>query len=133
MREMVLVRDTLTTPIGELVLLADEECRLRAIDWVDHEERMHRLLARQYRLSKILVQEQTDPFGLTHALGNYFDGDLHALHTLSVATEGTMFQRRVWQLLREIPAGETNSYGGGLERKRWLLEHERAHRARAIA
>jgi methylated-DNA-[protein]-cysteine S-methyltransferase len=99
----------------------------------------------------------------------YFDGDLHAIDALPVATEGTVFQKSVWQALRTIPTGKTMSYGelavkigkpaavravglangsnpigvvvpchrvigangsltgygGGLERKRWLLDHEK--------
>jgi methylated-DNA-[protein]-cysteine S-methyltransferase len=103
------------------------------------------------------------------ALLAYFGGDVGALDTIPVRTNGTSFQERVWKLLREIPAGETRSYGdladdlglpaaaravgmanasnpvglivpchrvvrstgaiggygGGVERKRWLLDHEK--------
>lgn len=31
--------------------------------------------------------------------------------TLALHVEGTVFQRKVWQALREIPAGETMTYG----------------------
>lgn len=41
----------------------------------------------------------------------YFDGQVRALDDLRVDPEGTPFQKRVWALLREIPAGETRSYG----------------------
>jgi len=104
------------------------------------------------------------------AFARYLDGDLDALAAIEVDTGGTDFQRRVWKRLREIPAGDTLSYGalaeslgqptatravaaangrnpvsivvpchrviakdgslwgygGGLDRKRWLLEHEGA-------
>ena len=33
------------------------------------------------------------------------------MFTLPLAAEGTDFQRRVWELLRGIPYGETRSYG----------------------
>ncbi|HEU0051581.1 MAG TPA: methylated-DNA--[protein]-cysteine S-methyltransferase, partial [Longimicrobium sp.] len=98
----------------------------------------------------------------------YFAGDVHALEVLPIDPAGTPFQRAVWALVRQIPAGETRSYrdlaarlgssaravGGanaanpialavpchrvvaadgtlrgyawGLERKEWLLRHERA-------
>jgi methylated-DNA-[protein]-cysteine S-methyltransferase len=42
----------------------------------------------------------------------YFDGDLHALERIDVDPEGTPFQRSVWALLRQIPVGETETYGG---------------------
>ncbi len=41
----------------------------------------------------------------------YFDGDLRALDGIAVAPRGTPFQQRVWALLRQIPAGETRTYG----------------------
>ncbi|MGE0452713.1 MAG: methylated-DNA--[protein]-cysteine S-methyltransferase [Vicinamibacteria bacterium] len=103
-------------------------------------------------------------------LGAYFAGELTAIDAIPVDPAGEGFERRVWLALREIPVGETISYGvlarrlgepdaaravgtangrnpipivlpchrvigadgtlvgygGGLERKRWLLEHERA-------
>ena len=101
-------------------------------------------------------------------LKEYFAGDRRDFD-LPVALHGTAFQRKVWEQLREIPCGETLSYGqlakrirqpsasravglangrnpvsivipchrvigadgsltgygGGIERKQWLLEHER--------
>ena len=53
----------------------------------------------------------------------YFAGDLHALDGVRVEPEGTPFQRRVWAALREIPAGETRTYG---ELARLLGTHPRA-------
>jgi methylated-DNA-[protein]-cysteine S-methyltransferase len=41
----------------------------------------------------------------------YFAGNLRAFDTLVLASIGTEFQRKVWQLLREIPPGETRTYG----------------------
>jgi methylated-DNA-[protein]-cysteine S-methyltransferase len=40
----------------------------------------------------------------------YFEGELREFN-LPLAPEGTEFQMRVWQNLREIPYGETISYG----------------------
>lgn len=97
----------------------------------------------------------------------YFSGELRTFD-LPLAPAGTVFQRRVWQALLDIPLGRTESYsalaqridapkaaravglangrnpiaiiipchrvigadgsltgyGGGIERKRWLLAHE---------
>jgi methylated-DNA-[protein]-cysteine S-methyltransferase len=104
-------------------------------------------------------------------LGDYFAG-LRAEFDLPIALAGTAFQLRVWAALREIPFGETvtygelaarigrptaaravglangrnpisiivpchrvvgasgdlTGYGGGLDRKRYLLAFERDHR-----
>jgi methylated-DNA-[protein]-cysteine S-methyltransferase len=106
-------------------------------------------------------------------LDAYFDMRLMQFD-LPLTPHGTEFQRRVWELLRAIPFGETISYGelarrvgnpkamravgaangrnplmiivpchrvigadgsltgfgGGIERKRWLLDHEACVRAR---
>jgi len=43
-------------------------------------------------------------------LGAYFAGDLRAFD-LRLAPHGTPFQRAVWDVLRQIPYGETISYG----------------------
>ena len=170
-----LLTDTLATPIGELVLICDEEGRLRATDWTHYDQRMHRLLARHYGEGTFTLTPAKNPSGLTTTLAAYFDGDIHAIDSLPVATGGTVFQKRVWQALHFIPAGQTISYGelalrlgkpaavravglanganpigivvpchrvigangsltgygGGLERKRWLLNHERRYQERA--
>jgi methylated-DNA-[protein]-cysteine S-methyltransferase len=99
------------TPLGDLLLLADESGSLRAIDFVDHPDRMHLLLSRQYRSIQITMEPRPNPFGLAAALEAYFAGDMESIKSLPVSTGGTPFQRNVWQALRSIPAGETTSYG----------------------
>ena len=162
-----LLVDRLSTATGELIVVADEAGRLRAVDWTDTEPRMHRLLDRHYGRGYTL-EPADDPGGLSSVLRAYFAGELEAIDTVPVATGGTEFQRTVWQTLRSIPAGQTISYGqlagridnraasravglanganpvgivvpchrvigadgtltgygGGLDRKRWLLAHE---------
>lgn len=156
------------SPIGPMLVVWDEDQALRALDFLDHEGRLHRLLARHYGRYE-LVAEGRAPAALHGALERFFAGELDALAGLPVRTNGTAFQRRVWHALRTIPAGATTSYGalaamlaqpgasravglanganpvaivvpchrvigadgsltgygGGLERKRWLLAHER--------
>ncbi|HLY59060.1 MAG TPA: methylated-DNA--[protein]-cysteine S-methyltransferase [Stellaceae bacterium] len=160
--------DRLATPIGELMLITDQEGRLRATEWTDLADRLARTLRRQ--CGEYVLAPTSDPGGLTTALGAYFAGDLAAIDGLPVETGGTQFQRGVWAALRGIPCGETRSYGalaqrigrasavravglanganpvsivvpchrvigsdgsltgygGGIERKRWLLAHEGA-------
>jgi methylated-DNA-[protein]-cysteine S-methyltransferase len=43
-------------------------------------------------------------------LAEYFDGRRRAF-TLAMATQGTPFQRRVWDALRDVPFGSLESYG----------------------
>jgi methylated-DNA-[protein]-cysteine S-methyltransferase len=153
-----------------MILVADREGNLRAIDWADHETRMNRLLQRHYGKDGFILHPAKNPSGLSDTLRRYFAGDVTAIDAIPVATAGTAFQREVWKALRGIPAGTTWSYGklaerlgrpkavravglangsnpigivvpchrvigangsltgygGGMERKRWLLEHESA-------
>ena len=162
-----LTLDRIATPVGEVLLVTDGEGAVRALDFADYEDRMSRLLARH--APGAVVVEGRAPDRVRRAVEGWFGGDLTALDGLTVKTGGTAFQRTVWAALRDIPAGETRSYGqlaaaigspravraaglanghnpiavivpchrvigangtltgyaGGLERKRWLLDHER--------
>src|SRR5262245_12355701 len=106
-----LLIDRLATPIGELVIIADEAGRLRATDWSDHADRLQRTLRLRFGKQGLSLQPVRNPGGLSAALRAYFAGDLQAIDALPVATEGTDFQRTVWQALRRIPCGTTISYG----------------------
>ena len=163
-----LTLERLPTAIGELLILNDEQQRLRAIDWSDYETRMQRLLRLHYGANGYALAEATATSENYRRLAAYFSGELRAIDSLAVATGGTPFQRSVWAALRNIPAGRTMSYGalatqigrakavravglangsnpigivvpchrvigadasltgygGGIERKRWLLAHE---------
>ncbi len=160
--------DRIPTPIGELAIVADQDDCLRAVDWSDHDDRLHRLCERYYGPGRYTLAPFRNPAGLTDAMVAYFGGDLTAIDALPVATGGTEFQRMVWNELRRIPCGASISYselarrigrpaairavglanganpvgivvpchrvigangtltgyGGGIERKRWLLSHE---------
>jgi methylated-DNA-[protein]-cysteine S-methyltransferase len=164
-----LLVNRIDTPIGEMLAVADHDGNLRAIDWTDHEPRMHRFLRLHCGKGGFSLEAVPDIKGLTSAIHRYFAGELKVIDTLPVQTAGTPFQREVWRALREIPCGSTVSYGklaqqigrpaairavglangsnpigvvvpchrvigadgsltgygGGIERKRWLLAHER--------
>ncbi|HXW72649.1 MAG TPA: methylated-DNA--[protein]-cysteine S-methyltransferase [Methylocella sp.] len=99
----------INTPTGRMIIIMDGEQRLRVLDWEDHEPRMQRLLRRHY--GEIHLREEVRPTAVVHVLQAYFDGDLVALRGLPTATNGTDFQRAVWDALRHIAPGETISYG----------------------
>jgi methylated-DNA-[protein]-cysteine S-methyltransferase len=165
---MELILERLDTPTGRMLVLTDDEQHLRAVDWEDHQARMHLLLRRQYRGMDVRLRESNYGSHAKRALDAYFDGEIDAIKELATATGGTDFQQQVWAALRQIPSGTTVSYGalairlgraaatravglanganpiaivtpchrviganatltgygGGLERKRWLLQHE---------
>ncbi len=170
MSQQTFTLEHLATPTGRMLLVTDDRQRLRALDWADHEPRMQRLLRLHYGANGVALREAARPSPARAALLAYFDGDFDAIADMPTATNGTEFQRQVWDALRRIPAGQTVSYGGlataigrpaairavglangsnpiaivvpchrvigadasltgyggGLERKRWLLTHERA-------
>ncbi len=167
---MTTVYDTMNSPVGELLLTADDMGLTRV--WFED----HRL--GQPRVADAAWTHARDATGtaaqrvLAEAraqLETYLAGE-RTTFDLPLAPKGSPFQRRVWMALRDIPFGETISYGelarrigdarlvravgganarnpipvivpchrvigadgslvgfgGGLERKRWLLEHEGA-------
>ena len=165
MQTSALYFSELDSPVGTLLLRGDGE----VLTGLYMQEQRHRPelpdgLERNDKAFR-LVREQ---------LRAYFAGKLQEFE-LSLAGEGTAFQRQVWRALCKIPFGETESYGGlakrignanasravglangknpigiivpchrvvgadgsltgyggGLERKQWLLEHERRYRGRA--
>jgi methylated-DNA-[protein]-cysteine S-methyltransferase len=162
----VLARVRIPGPVGELAGFARKDA-LCALSFVDG--RYDPLIGLRQRFGSVLL-EDGDPLGLAARFRAYFRGALDALDDLAVDTGGTPFQRRVWSVLRTIPAGRTWSYlevarrvgapeavravgaanganpaaivvpchrvigangklvgyGGGLDRKRWLLAHEKA-------
>ncbi len=164
---LLLARVEAPAPIGP-VLLASDGSSLVALDFGMPEERLHGLLHARFGQG-VALKEADDPQGFASAVRAYFAGRLDALDQLPADGGGSPFQRRVWAALREIPAGQTRSYGqvaarigkpgaaravglanslnpvslavpchrvigstgaltgygGGLERKRWLLAHER--------
>ena len=102
--------DRIETPIGEMILVADHEGNLRAIDWTDHEDRMLRLLRRHYGANGFILEAAANPHGLSDCFRRYFAGNFAALDHVSAKTAGTPFQREVWSALRNIPRGTTVSY-----------------------
>jgi len=158
------------TPVGPMLIAVDEQGSLRVLDWESHVQRMERLMERYYGSGRIALKESVAPNAVRDKLEAYVEGDIAAIDDIPTETTGTAFQRRVWAALREIPAGQTWSYGqlaahvgepgaaravglangsnpigvvvpchrvigangtltgygGGIERKRWLLRHEGA-------
>ena len=187
---MQLARTTITTPLGEMLALASDAglCALEFIevkkrsrpgrDAAAERERLTRLNARLRRWfpPHEIVDADTRSFSRTRAwLTKYFDGTAADVDDLPLDMRGAGFEKRVWQALLEIPAGQTMSYGaiakklgsagasravgaanganpisiivpchrvigstgsltgygGGLDRKTWLLDHERRWRTTA--
>ena len=93
--------DYLETPIGRLLLVADEH-GLCHIDFprFDQEAR----IAHDWRRDRRRLG------GAIEQLEAYFEGRLHAFD-VALAARGTTFRKSVWDELMRIPYGETISYG----------------------
>ena len=102
----------LETPIGVALIATDEQGRLRVLDWEDRKERMQRGLDRIYRASGgvYLDQSVAVAWPVRDRLKAFFAGDLEAIDSIPVESAGTPFQRKVWAVLRKIPAGKTWTY-----------------------
>ncbi|MFL6585066.1 MAG: bifunctional transcriptional activator/DNA repair enzyme AdaA [Chthoniobacterales bacterium] len=163
-----LFAERIETPLGAMLAIADDE-GLRLLEFVDR-----RALERELSILRTRLQTNVVPGEHRHLdairaqLASYFAGK-NLEFTVPLAPVGSPFQIRTWELLREIPIGETRSYswmaknlgdaemrravgrangenmmcivipchrviradgtlcgyGGGLWRKKWLLDHER--------
>lgn len=148
------------SPLGPLTLVVDDNGTLVRLSMADQR---HLPDAAGFG-----VRDDTVASDAVAQLGEYFAGT-RTRFDLRLAPAGTAFQTRVWDALRDIPFGETRTYGelaaligrpgasravglangrnpiaivvpchrvvgasgaltgyaGGVERKAWLLAHER--------
>lgn len=145
-------QNVIDSPIGPLTTAVDET---GAVVWIDFKPR----------------EGERDPIATAEVdrqLREYFEGKRDRFD-LRLAPQGTPFQHQIWELLVQIPLGETRTYGqlaamvgnpnasravgranatnpipiivpchrvigtngtltgfaGGLDAKKWLLDHER--------
>lgn len=105
----IIYRKTIQTPLGEMVACAIEQgiCLLEFTDRKNFEKQF-------ISLSKALKAEIEEGDHvhfkqLEEELKEYFEGKRQTFDVPLYIT-GTEFQEKVWQLLREIPMGETRTY-----------------------
>jgi methylated-DNA-[protein]-cysteine S-methyltransferase len=92
----------LESPIGTLLIAGDDE----AIHRIEFPEK-----GQACRPKADWEESMRGPIGqAVRQLREYFAGR-RTEFDLPLAPEGTLFQRKVWRLLSEIPYGETISYG----------------------
>ena len=101
MTETDLAIGHVASPIGDIVLVASARGLTRAYFPGDADG---------------LMPQQGSPAAAAHleaareALRRYFSGDRDAFQGLTLAAEGTEFQKDVWNALSAIPFGETRAY-----------------------
>src|SRR3954447_2620319 len=164
----VLTADWIETPLGRMIAVAHED-GIAVLDFIDRKglpAALNRLTARFN--ASIAPGEHPHLRQLKAQLDEYFAGR-RPTFSVPLAPHRSAFERRAWEYLRQIPFGQTRSYGeqaaalgtpgaaraagrangmnylsivipchrvvatngdltgygGGLARKRWLLDHER--------
>lgn len=160
---MPLFSQIFSSLLGNLIAVASEECLL-LLEFSDSKQlpkKLSSLGTRENWSNPLLDQTQKE-------LEEYFSWKRKSF-TIPLSPTGTVFQKKAWEALTEIPYGETRSYkeeaiiagnpkavraiggannknpiviiipchrvigadgnlvgyGGGIERKIWLLEHEK--------
>lgn len=93
------------SPVGELTLVAKDDC-LAGVWFKDQKYYLGSLK------EESLLEQDTPVLDKTAKwLDEYFSGRQPSILMLPLAPQGTVFQRIVWQLLCQIPYGQTKTYG----------------------
>lgn len=90
------------SPVGRL-LLAERDGKLIGL-WIEGQKYFPSLEEAVTAESPVLAQAKD-------WLNRYFAGECPEISQLPLAPEGSPFRQAVWQILTEIPYGETITYG----------------------
>lgn len=97
------------SPLGAILALADDD-GLYVFDWVDRRGLEREIVRLRAKTKFVIVPGSHRVLDqATLEIAEYFEGKRKSF-TLPLAPRGTDFQRRVWDALLNIPAGETRSY-----------------------
>jgi methylated-DNA-[protein]-cysteine S-methyltransferase len=95
--------DTFSTPVGDFSVVLDETGAVAATTFGGKAE------LQKYFQGELVRDEQATAEA-RRQVTEFFAGHRRRF-TLKLAPRGTVFQKRVWAALEEIPFGETRSYG----------------------
>jgi len=105
---MNLYADEITTPLGPMTVAFYDETLCAA---VFRESFALFAPSLERRSGSFPPPRKAAPASITGPFAKYWQGDLQALYAIRVDPGGTPFQAKVWSLLRQIPVGQTVSYG----------------------
>jgi methylated-DNA-[protein]-cysteine S-methyltransferase len=103
-----LLMDTVSSPLGDIVLVATDRA-LVGLSFADCPSRWWQ--QRSQPNSNYSIVPTANPLGMSDRLNAYFAGDCTVWDEVTIAADGTPFQQRVWNQLRQISAGQTMTYG----------------------
>ena len=96
-------------PLGGIMLVADRDSLLGL--WFDGERYLEDAL-RTLGPTRFVTGKESKPIGLAlRWLDDYFEGKRPDTAMVPIRLIGTPFRRKVWSLLRDVPYGETVTYG----------------------
>ncbi|MWV56390.1 methylated-DNA--[protein]-cysteine S-methyltransferase [Streptococcus sp. zg-70] len=93
-----------SSPLGELSIIATDK-GLRGI-WFENQQYFERGITEKPIMIEHPVLRQA-----VSLLDDYFAGRTVDVSTLALDVPATPFQKNVWQVLQEIPGGQTMTYG----------------------
>lgn len=104
----VLRKFFIQTPIGEMVVIADEKS-LYLLEFVDRRHLQRQILRATHK--RDVIPGCSDPIlFIQEELTLYFQSKLQVFQTPIFAI-GSTFQKKVWEALKEISYGKTVAYG----------------------
>lgn len=89
--------DVLQTPVGFMLIKATQT-HIHEISFIEDED-----------IDAIAIHSSTLTNNVKQQLNEYFDGT-RSYFNLPLSQEGTAFQQLVWEMLLQVPFGETISY-----------------------
>ena len=105
----ILAARWLDTPIGAMLAVAGE-AGLHLLEFSERKALPGEIARLKQRVGPISFGQHPVIDALEHQLGDYFAGR-SASFDVPLARQGTAFEETVWNALRQVPAGETRSYG----------------------
>ena len=102
-----LLFDKIKSPLDQIIVVFDDN-KLCALDYVDHTKRMEKLLKKRYGDYQLIPSN--NPNNIQEKLDSYFLGNFDIIKNITISISGTNFQKKVWQALLNIPAGNIKTY-----------------------
>lgn len=99
----------LITPLGSMTVLSDNQF-IYLLDFSDHRDLKDNIIKIKQQTKSEIINHETPTFhSIKKELDFYFEGQLREFKT-PTAFFGSPFQVQVWDALKKIPYGETQSY-----------------------
>ncbi len=124
-KDLQLEYDAMSTPFGILVVVTTP-AGICFVGFTEHHDDVFSLVKHEFPAAQLIASQNRQH--LTQAVHNLLTSQPHHVD-IPLDIRATAFQQRVWQALREIPYGETQTY----QQIAIAINHPRAARAVANA